>query len=183
MPTTQSSDRVARVRRIKSRGCPEIIAALNHGALGIKSLEHITRLPTAEQALELARRLEHKRTMAARQAAWRADPRRGKAVFASQSYAEARARRLRRIQKRACAELKSAYEEGRLSLRAYDLLSRCSHPEQRKTIKSDRNKEQAQTQAALTIREMLAGKPQHIDLAVIAAKIITAIRGTSIRST
>jgi hypothetical protein len=44
-------------------------------------------------------------------------------------------------------------------------------------IESDRYKERAQNLAALTIKAVLAQKPHRIDLAVIAAKIITTIRG------
>ena len=77
-------------------------------------------------------------------------------------------------------ELVAAYEEGRLSLRAYDLLSRRSPSLQKKAIRSDRHKEQAQSLAALTIRAVLAKEPQRIDLGLIAAKIITAIRGKTV---
>ena len=42
-----------------------------------------------------------------------------KALFASQTYVEARKRRLRRIERTATAELKAAFSQGILSLRAY----------------------------------------------------------------
>ena len=157
----QSSDRTARVKRIRCRGCPQIIEALNRGELGIKTLERLSRLPAQKQSKELARCLEHRRAKRERQAAWRANPGRGKAVFASQSYAEARARRLRRIAKRASAELKEAYREGRLSLRQYDLLSKLSPHRQRKAIELERNKERAQTLAAAAIRSVLALAAPH----------------------
>jgi len=63
------------------------------------------------------------------------------------------------------------------TLRQYDLLSKLSSVRQRKAIHCDRNKEQAQTQAAPTIRAVLAHQPQRIDLGLIARKIIAAIRG------
>ena len=126
MQAARSPDRAARINRIKSRGCPEIIQALNRGGLGIKTLERISRLPVSKQSIELVRCLEARKANAQRQATWRADPRAGKTPFASHSHAEARARRLRRIERRATTELKAAYEEGRLSLRQYDLLSKLS---------------------------------------------------------
>ena len=172
----QSSDRVARVNRIRRRGCAQLIETLSRGELGIKMLERISKLPTPGQSKELVRLLEERKANAERQAAWRADPRRGRAVFASQSYAEARARRLRRIERRATAELQEAYQEGRLSLRAYDQLSKLPAVRQKKAVESDRNKEQAQTQAAAAIRRVLARKVQRIDLGLVAAAIIASIR-------
>ena len=139
MQTLENSDRTARIKRIRQRGCPEIIQALEHGECGIKTLERLSRLPIAEQS---------------------------------------RARRLRRIARRATAELQSAYNEGRLSLRAYDRLSKLSPARQREMIRSDRDREQAQNLAALTIRTVLAHKEQRIDLGLIAAAIIASIRST-----
>ena len=174
-----AADSAARINRIKSRACPEIIQALNRRELGIKTLERISRLPVSKQSIELVRCLEARKANAQRQATWRADPRAGKTPFASQSYGEARARRLRRIERRATPELQAAYQERRLSLRAYDQLSKLSPARQRKAIHFDRNKERAQTQAALTIRAVLAQHPQRIDLGLIARKIISAIRGAT----
>jgi hypothetical protein len=182
MATTHRSDRGERIKRIKSRGCPEVIQALEGGKLGLKTLDRLSRLPLKEQRVKLVQLLEAREANTQCQAAWRADPRRGAAVYASQSYEKARARRLRRIERRATAELKEAYSEGRLSLRAYDELSKLSPKSQQKTIKSDRHKEQAQNLAAAAIRAVLAHKPQRIDLGLIAAKVITAIRGAPIRS-
>jgi hypothetical protein len=108
------------------------------------------------------------------------DFRRGKALYASQGYVEARARRLRRISKRATAELKEAYDEGRLSLRAYDRLSKLSSLRQRQAVALERNKEQAQNQAAAAIRAVLAHKEQRIDLMQIASAIIVSIRSVRI---
>jgi hypothetical protein len=176
MQAAQSPDRAARVKRIQRRGCPEVIQALSRGELGLKPLERISRLPIAEQSKELARRVEERKDNALRQAAWRANPQRGKISFASQGYAEARARRLRRIQRTATAELKVAYSEGRLSLRQYDLLSKLSARQQRKAVMSDRDKEQAQTKAAAAIHSVLAQTSPRSDLGLIAAKIIGAIR-------
>jgi hypothetical protein len=45
-------------------------------------------------------------------------------------------------------------------------------------IRSDRDREQAQNLAALTIRTVLAHKEQRIDLGLIAAAIIASIRST-----
>jgi hypothetical protein len=180
--TAQSADRRSRIKRIRRRGCPQIIAALEREQLGIKTLERISRLPASKQAQELTRLVQEREAKAARQAAWRADPRHGKAVFASQSYAQARARRLRRIERTPTRELREAVSEERLSLRQYDQLSKLSPCQQRKAIKSDRHKERAQTLAAAAIRSVLAGNPQRIDLGLIAAQIITAIRGAPIRS-
>ena len=41
--------------------------------------------------------------------------------YASDSYDADKARRLRRIRRRACPELKDAYEAGTISLRQFDL--------------------------------------------------------------
>jgi hypothetical protein len=158
----------------RNGSCPEIIQALEHAEVGIKTLKHISRLPPKKQVIELARRLEARKANAERQAVWRADPERGKAFFASQGYAEARAGRLRRISKRATGELKEAYEEGRLTLRAYDQPSRLSPFRQRKVVALDRDKEQALFLAAAAFRLVLANKPQRIDL----APIIGAIRSS-----
>ena len=122
MQIARSSDRASRIKRIKNRGCPEVIQALDRGELGIKTLERLSKFSPRKQSIELARLLQERE----RQAAWRANPRRGKAVFPSQSYAEARARRLRRIERRATPELVRAYGEGRLSLRQYEKLSKFS---------------------------------------------------------
>jgi hypothetical protein len=46
---------------------------------------------------------------------------------------------------------------------------------QRKAIQLERNRERAQTLTALTIRRVLAHKPQRIDLGLIAAKIVASI--------
>jgi hypothetical protein len=178
MQRTQSSDRAARINRIKSRGAPEIIQALNGGELGIKTLERISRLPVKKQSIELARHLEERKAKRERQAAWRTDPKRGKALFASQGYAEARKRRLRRIERTATAELVEAFSQGRLSLRQYDLLSRLSPRHQRRTLSLESDKERAQNLAARTISSVLAQKPPRIDLALIASKIIDSIRST-----
>jgi hypothetical protein len=177
MQAAQSPDRAARVKRIARRGCPEVIQALNRGELGIKTLERISRLPAPEQSIELARLVEARKANAQRQAAWRTDSRSAKAFYASQGYAEARKRRLRRIERTAIQELKAAYSEGRLSLRQYDLLSRLPPCQQRKAIESGRHNEQAQNLAALTIRAVLAQKPQRIDLGLITAKIVASIVG------
>jgi hypothetical protein len=176
MQTAESYDRLARIRRIKSRGCPEIVQALERGECGIKLLERLSKLPPQKQSIELARHLQERKAAAERQAAWRADPRATKTPFASQAYAEARTRRLRRIAKRATAELQEAYDEGRLSLRAYDRLSKLSPLRQRQALQTDRNKERAQTQAAAVIRIVLTCQPRQIDLALIARQIIASIR-------
>jgi hypothetical protein len=179
MQAAQSPDRAARINRIRSRGCPEIVQALNRGELGIKTLERISRLPVSKQSIELARCLEVRNAKRERQAAWRADPRRGKAQFASQGYMESRRRRLRRIEGRAITELQAAFNEGRLSLRRYDELSKLSPSRQRQAVMSDRAKEQAQELAAVTIRAVLARKEQRIDLGALAGRIIESIRGDS----
>jgi hypothetical protein len=71
--------------------------------------------------------------------------------------------------------LKEAYDEGRLSLRAYDRLSKLSPLRQRQAVALERNKEQALNVAAAAISSVLANKPQRIDLGLIAAAIIASI--------
>ena len=179
MPATQSTDLATRIKRTWRNGCLEVIQAIANGELGIKTLERISKLPAPAQPKELVRLLKERKANAERQAAWRADPRRGRAVFASQRYAEARARHLRRIGMRASAELQAAYQEGRLSLRAYDQLSKRSPSQQKKAVEFDRNKEQAQTKAAAAIRKVLARKLRCIDLGLVARAIIASIRSVS----
>ena len=178
MQTAQSSDRAARIKRIRRRGCPRIIQALECGELGIKLLERISRLPTGKQSIELARCLEVRDANARRQAAWRTDPRRGKALFVSQSYDEARARRLRQIRARAIPELNEAFATGKLTLRRYDILSRLTGRKQRKAVRLERNRERAQNLAAVAIRSVLACDPQQIDLGLIASRISDSIRSS-----
>jgi hypothetical protein len=101
---------------------------------------------------------------------------------AAKPFTRARVRRkhengLRRIERAATPELVKTYGEGRLSLRAYERLSKLSPRRQRKAVELDRHKEQAQNLAAVAIRSVLARKPQRIDLKLIAAKIIESIRG------
>jgi hypothetical protein len=144
--------------------------------VGIKTLERLGRLPVKKQSVEMARHLEARDANARRQAAWRANTRRGEALYVSQGYAEARARRLCRIERTATAELVEAYTEGRLSLRQYDQLSKLSSYRKRKAVESDRHKERAQNLAAAAIGSVLAQKPQPIDLGLIARTITQSIR-------
>jgi hypothetical protein len=78
-----------------------------------------------------------------------------RARYDSDSYASNKARRLRRIRRRACPELIHAYEHGELSLRRFDLLSRLPTAKQRRLIAAEKARSTAATIAAQTIEKLL----------------------------
>lgn len=96
-------------------------------------------------------------------------------------YVVGKARRLRRIRRRATAELGQAFEEGVISLRQYDLLSRLGVQEQRAKIRAKIvglvcERESARI-AAETIGAILEGsKVGPIRLSEIAGAIGKAVR-------
>jgi hypothetical protein len=98
--------------------------------------------------------------------------------YNSDSYATAKARRLRRIESRACFELQQAYASGRLSLRQYDFVSRCPKTQQRRIIEADQRNSIAVTLAAQTINQFLdsmePGTP--LSLRDVAAAIVSGTR-------
>jgi hypothetical protein len=98
--------------------------------------------------------------------------------YVSDSYASDKARRLRRVESRACSELKEAYESGRLSLRRYDLLSRRPTRQQRRIIAAERASSVAAMVAAVTIDQLLdgLGTGTPIQLREVAAAISSAVR-------
>jgi len=77
--------------------------------------------------------------------------------FPSDSYAADKARRLRRINRRAVPELQKAFESGELSLRKFDVLSRLSPRKQRRIIASEKATGAAALLAARTIDQFLDG--------------------------
>jgi len=93
--------------------------------------------------------------------------------YASDSYDADKARRLRRIRRRACPELKDAYEAGTISLRQFDLVSRGSRAQQRRIVTAQRAKHWTALIAARTIDQFLdslgAGTPirlRDVELAI-----------------
>ena len=100
-------------------------------------------------------------------------------LYASDSYAIDKARRLRRIKRRAVSELQQAFESGELSLRKFDILSRLSPRKQRRIIASEKASNAAALIAAKAIDEFLddIGTETPIQLPEVAAAISSAVRG------
>ena len=73
--------------------------------------------------------------------------------YASDSYDADKARRLRRIRRRACPELKNAYEAGTMSLRKFDLVSRGSKVQQKRIVTAQKAKTAITLLAAKAINE------------------------------
>jgi hypothetical protein len=177
MQSARTTDRDYRINRIRKRGIPELIQALDCGELGVKEAERISRLPKAKQCIEVFRCLEARKANVERQAVWRNNPlSAGRSPYASDSYAEAKRRRLCRIGGHAARELTEAFNAGQLSLRRYDLLSRLSPASQRKALQADRRQQDGQSLAAHAIHLILAEKTAQIDLAAVEARIIESIR-------
>jgi hypothetical protein len=77
--------------------------------------------------------------------------------YVSDSYTIDKARRLRRIKRRAVPELQKAFENGELSLRKFDILSRLSPRKQRRIIASEKATSAAALLAAKAINQFLDG--------------------------
>jgi hypothetical protein len=85
--------------------------------------------------------------------------------YPSDAYPEAKARRLRRISKRAVPELIAAFEHGELSLRQFDSLSRLRPRQQKRRIAERQQQIDAALVAAQTIEENpRPDKSRHTDL-------------------
>src|SRR5260370_6729349 len=121
---------VVRIRAIKKRANPQVCQALDSGQLSVRAANRISKLDPEKQGLELARTIEARRVQAERQATWRMAPHQAKSPYACDSYPECRARRLRRIRRRATPALWEAFESGQLSLHALDKLSSELPPKQ-----------------------------------------------------
>jgi hypothetical protein len=102
-----------------------------------------------------------------------------RARYPSDFYASDKARRLRRIKSRACPELEQAYENGQLSLRQFDMVSRGPKSQQRRLIAAEQRKTATALTAAQVIEDLLcAAKPgTPIRLSEVAAAISSAVRG------
>jgi hypothetical protein len=98
--------------------------------------------------------------------------------YTSDSYASEKARRLRRIEGRACFELQQAYQGGQLSLRQYDLLSRRPARQQKHIITAERAKIASAFVAAATINQFLdsLGTGTTIQLREVVAAISSAVQ-------
>jgi hypothetical protein len=102
-----------------------------------------------------------------------------RARYESDSYAIDKARRLRRIERRACPELQQAYQGGGLSLRQYDLLSRRPIRQQKHIIAAERARNTSALVAAQTINQLLDGLSigTPLSLREVVAAITDAVRG------
>jgi hypothetical protein len=175
------NDRQERLNRIGRRGVPELIAAVEHARLGLKTADRISRLSKKEQRFQLTGRLEAQALNQQRQLEWRKAPfKRGKSLYASSSYAETKERRLRRAGRYAVRELTDAFNAGNLSLRQYELMSRLSPARQKKTLQLDRHRKEGQQLAARVIHLLLARTRERIDLTAIETEIIASIRGARV---
>jgi hypothetical protein len=101
-------------------------------------------------------------------------------MYASASYAETKARRLRRLKRYAIPELIAAYDSVQLSLRAAELLSRLPSRQQRtqlaNRLQSQRQKDLGERLAAEAIGEYLQDQRGRIQLNAVLDRIIEAIR-------
>lgn len=103
--------------------------------------------------------------------------------YASDSYDADKERRLRRIRRRACPELKDAYEAGTISLRQFDLVSRGSKAQQRRVVTAERTRSVTATLAAKTINQFLdsleAGTPLSLLELASAVRNVCSKTGTA----
>ena len=102
-----------------------------------------------------------------------------RARYPSDSYQADKSRRLKRIERRACAELQQAYKSG-LSLRQYDLLSRQPTRRQQRLIATEKARSMAALIAAQAINQFLdnlqTGSP--VRLQEVVGAISGAVQGT-----
>jgi hypothetical protein len=91
------------------------------------------------------------------------------------TYEATKARRLIRVCKRACPELKQAFEKGELSLRQYDLTSRLSVRGQRRALAAKERERRATVTAATVITEILDGENE-VCLGDVAREIAARIK-------
>jgi hypothetical protein len=98
--------------------------------------------------------------------------------YVSNSYANDKARRLRRIKGQACPELTQAFEAGEISLRQYDLRSRLGVRQQHRIIAAQKARSAAALIAADTIEQFLdsLGTGTPIQLREVVAAISSAVR-------
>jgi hypothetical protein len=99
--------------------------------------------------------------------------------YESDSYAVNKARRLKRIERRACRELQQAYQSERLSLRQYDLISRRPARQQHRIIAAERARNAAALIAADTIEKLLdsLGTGTPLCLREVVSAVTNAVRG------
>ena len=181
MPATRLNDRAYRLKRIESKAVPELLQAWKSGSISLKAAYRICRLSARKQRVQLAQYLEARAANNERQAAWRTKPKRARSMFASAGYLETKERRLRRIKRLAIPQLVSAFEDGRLSLRATELLSRLSHRQQRTQLVAQLGRQQEKIQgeelAATAIGRCLQDQGGQIQLSTVLDRIIETIRG------
>ena len=181
MSTTGTSNRSYRVALVKRRAAPELLTAWETGAVSLKFAYRTCHFSSAKQRAQLAKYLETRRENDERQTAWRSKPNRGaRSMYASASYAETKARRLRRLKRYAIPELIAAYDSVQLSLRAAELLSRLPSRQQRtqlaNRLQSQRQKDLGERLAAEAIGEYLQDQRGRIQLNAVLDRIIEAIR-------
>jgi hypothetical protein len=97
--------------------------------------------------------------------------------YASDSYDADKERRLRRIRRRACPELKNAYEAGTMSLRKFDLVSRGSKVQQKRIVTAQKAKTAITLLAAKAINELLDdAKTGQVRLSDVTVAITNTVR-------
>src|SRR5262249_27079379 len=104
------------------------------GEIRLTQAYRLSSFSEAKQRAELAQIVERRRADQARQAAWRAKPKKARSPWESNSYAAGKQRRLKRIEREATGELSKAFREGKLSLRQTDILSRLEPAKQRREV-------------------------------------------------
>ena len=135
----------------------------------------------------MARLLETRRQNVARQAAWRAKPKKARSPWESNSYAAGKRRRLKRIERAATGELIKAFGEGKLSLRQTDILSRLEPAKQRREVAEvlaqRARKIDGERLAAVAIAEFLSQGDKPLELSRVAKAIVeTIVEGQSLAS-
>jgi hypothetical protein len=96
-------------------------------------------------------------------------------LYASDSYAIDKARRLRRIKRRAVSELQKAFESGELSLRKFDMLSRLSPRQQRRILATEKARSAATLVAAEAINDLLSRQAGPVRLSNVELAIRKAV--------
>jgi hypothetical protein len=100
-----------------------------------------------------------------------------RARYPSDSYASEKARRMRRIENRACPELQQAYQDGQLSLRQYDLLSRRPATQQKHVIAAEKARISSAFLAAETINQLLDTGADRVRLSDVELAVRSAVSG------
>jgi hypothetical protein len=98
--------------------------------------------------------------------------------YASDSYESNKARRLRRVAGRSTPELKQVYENGQISLRQFDIISKLPPAKQRRLIAAEKARSAAALIAAQTINQFLddLGTGTPLRLSDVTQQIAACVR-------